>query len=534
MKWARTTVAMIAANVLIGTTLAHWMFPQPAPVERLVKNLTKYTSEHPNDASGHYALARVHSMAYVLGYAELDTFGNRGKGDREDKPDAIGPRDIPSDESSPKPGPSLKPWREDGKAPRLTDAQRWGHLKDGVRSFERAIASPWESDSKWYKKLLDLSYAYMLEKGASDAARIDIIPGIDMEGEIDPAIRQKVLELVTAASTAPKDQAPARDTDLAKALQTHGAPAWRVLLEFRGDANECVRALVQRSLERYWKDRAIAFYLRAFRANIDHDLVDEDHMMSGPDAIKEMASHEAGIAFIRLIKERDMSDDDRESLREVERGIDRLKARNWSGGYITPIVFSFTDHASFAELLEPRAEVWFDLAGTGQPRTWPWLRPTTGILVWDPDGKGRITSGRQLFGSVTWWIMFPDGYRAMDALDDDRNGQLSGFELKGLAVWFDRNQNGVSDAGEVTPIERLGVASLATCGVTGTADDGRSLVHERGMTMTDGRVLPTYDWVVSPIVDRATPAPVYLEWSIVVAFAATWSGVFLFTSRHRP
>ncbi|MBT3202234.1 MAG: hypothetical protein HN350_20220, partial [Phycisphaerales bacterium] len=48
----------------------------------------------------------------------------------------------------------------------------------------------------------------------------------------------------------------------------------------------------------------------------------------------------------------------------------------------------------------------FDLDGDGRAQSWPWVKPTTGILVWDPSGQGRITSGQQLFGSVTIWMFF--------------------------------------------------------------------------------------------------------------------------------
>ena len=79
-----------------------------------------------------------------------------------------------------------------------------------------------------------------------------------------------------------------------------------------------------------------------------------------------------------------------------------------------------------------------DLAGSGQAQPYTWVQPDTGILVWDPWSEGRIRSGRQLFGSVTFHMFWSDGYRALDALDDNRDGELRGNELKGLAAWFDR------------------------------------------------------------------------------------------------
>lgn len=102
-----------------------------------------------------------------------------------------------------------------------------------------------------------------------------------------------------------------------------------------------------------------------------------------------------------------------------------------------PIVLSLRAGAVL-DLLAPAAQVRFDL-----------------------DGTGRVTSGRQLFGNVIWWMFWESGYQALAALDDDHDGWLQGRELAGLVLWFDRNQNGISDPGEVIPIEQAGVEALA-------------------------------------------------------------------------
>src|SRR5262249_19684687 len=109
--------------------------------------------------------------------------------------------------------------------------------------------------------------------------------------------------------------------------------------------------------------------------------------------------------------------------------------------------------------------------------------------------SGKITSGKQLFGSVTWWIFWENGYQAMDSLDNNRDGRLSGDEFKGLAVWIDRNSNGVSDSGEVMSLESIGVTAIET---HPTGKDGKSPMNSVGMRMKDGRILATWDWVVSP------------------------------------
>ena len=121
----------------------------------------------------------------------------------------------------------------------------------------------------------------------------------------------------------------------------------------------------------------------------------------------------------------------------------------------------------------------------GEGRSARKVVPRRALAEWDPDGRGDICSGQQLFGSVSWWLFFRNGYEALDALDDNRDGSLAGTELKGIAAWFDADSDGRSDPGEVTPVERLGVVALST---QVTSYDGDSPMSDRGVTMADGRV----------------------------------------------
>ena len=92
-------------------------------------------------------------------------------------------------------------------------------------------------------------------------------------------------------------------------------------------------------------------------------------------------------------------------------------------------------------------------------------------------------------------MFWEDGYRALDALDDNRDGKLDGDELRGLAVWFDRNSNGRADAGEVVPVEKCGIRDISA---RATSKSGMSPCNSAGITLQDGSVLPTYDWVAQP------------------------------------
>ena len=93
-------------------------------------------------------------------------------------------------------------------------------------------------------------------------------------------------------------------------------------------------------------------------------------------------------------------------------------------------------------------------------------------------------------------MFWSDGYRALDALDDNRDGALTGAELEGMAVWFDRNQDGVSQPGEVIPIARTGIVAIS---VRANGRSGEPLMNPAGITMADRRAIPTYDWSTTPL-----------------------------------
>jgi hypothetical protein len=162
------------------------------------------------------------------------------------------------------------------------------------------------------------------------------------------------------------------------------------------------------------------------------------------------------------------------------------------GRAITPIVTPVSDANRLDALVDPEARVLFDLDGSGLPKTWSWITPAGAWLVWDPRGTGRITSGLQLFGAVTWWMFWHDGYEALEALDDDGNGVLEGAELKGLALWRDANGNGVSEPGEVRPLNEYGIIRVEC---RPSSRDGGIPQHPEGMRTVGGLTRPTYDWM---------------------------------------
>jgi tetratricopeptide (TPR) repeat protein len=175
---------------------------------------------------------------------------------------------------------------------------------------------------------------------------------------------------------------------------------------------------------------------------------------------------------------------------EINQLNSRKKTVAGIGRSITPILIPLTD-APFAGLVNPKANVAFDLDGSGQSRQWGWITPNAAWLVFDGKQTGQITSGLQMFGSVTFWIFWRDGYQALGSLDANGDGLLNGAELNGLALWQDINGNGISESGEVKPLATYGIDQLSCRGEYAGPGLRQS---PQGIRFKDGSVRPSYDW----------------------------------------
>ncbi len=160
---------------------------------------------------------------------------------------------------------------------------------------------------------------------------------------------------------------------------------------------------------------------------------------------------------------------------------------------VTPILIPLIGKFAFDELVNPRADVLFDLDGSGTSKKWGWITTNAAWLVYDKESIGRITSGLQMMGNVTFWIFWENGYQPLVALDDNGDGVVSGTELKGFALWLDRNSNGISESGEVRAVQEFGIISISTKHELHKAGIPWS---PQGVTLTNGTTLPTYDWIV--------------------------------------
>jgi len=111
----------------------------------------------------------------------------------------------------------------------------------------------------------------------------------------------------------------------------------------------------------------------------------------------------------------------------------------------------------------------FDLLGQGPVQT-AWMRDgADAFLVLDRNGNGRIDDGRELFGEAVGLDNKStlDGFEALSLVDDPRHGGNADGRVTArdklfsrLALWSDRNLDGVSQPGELRSLAQAKVSEL--------------------------------------------------------------------------
>jgi tetratricopeptide (TPR) repeat protein len=188
-------------------------------------------------------------------------------------------------------------------------------------------------------------------------------------------------------------------------------------------------------------------------------------------------------------------DKDKEEIAKLKERAEQLKKLPRP---ITPIAVPLKDGLTASAIENRTARVAFDADGTGLRKNWTWITTDAAWLVHDPKHTGKITSALQMFGNVTFWLFWDTGYDALAALDDDRDGKLSGAELVTLALWHDANGDGVSDPGEVKPLAAYGIVALSYRHERDAAHPDRIAFAKAGVTFKDGTTRPTFDLVLHP------------------------------------
>lgn len=457
MTWTFGRVAAFAGLAAVSAAAAaEFAEPADVPVDRLLRNTAAYVRENPDDPQGYYVLARINALAYVLRSGKLPSYGE-GSGSK-----------LPGTEL-----PCRPRWPGVGGGDGPAGGSLAQFLKDSLRNFGKAVAMEPKNG------LFRLGLAYILEKGAPDA--FELPPGVEVPKTTEEEAREIEAWVGRLGDEAAREK-----------LISLGARGAAAVLPRLEDGNPEVRAAARKVLARFWTDRSFAEYVEAFRLSSSADGKLRQRPLQG---IEWLVSFEAGQGLLRRLQSKALSEEENRLAGEVREHLKKLEGL--PHGKITPVIFSLDGRGGLRDLLAAGAVAEFDLDGDGKAEAWPWVRPDTVFLAWDPAGTGKIASGRQLFGSVTWWMFWNDGYHALDALDDDRDGWVSGGELRGIVGWQDRNLNGRSDPGEAVPVTALGVEAIRT---RATHLDGGCPASAGGLRLGGGRFADTFDWVARPAV----------------------------------
>ncbi|MEP6763203.1 MAG: tetratricopeptide repeat protein [Gemmatimonadaceae bacterium] len=189
--------------------------------------------------------------------------------------------------------------------------------------------------------------------------------------------------------------------------------------------------------------------------------------------------------------------------REIARLRDTIETEHMRMRTVTPIAIPLRDGMTAGNVESSGARVKFDADGSGLQRNWTWITRNAAWLVYDPKHSGHITSSLQLFGNVTFWMFWANGYNALSSLDDNHDGKLTAHELEGLALWRDANANGISDPGEVQSISKYGIIALSCVSERDNSHPDRIAFSRGGVTFRNGKTRSTFD-----IVLHAQPAAI--------------------------
>jgi tetratricopeptide (TPR) repeat protein len=163
---------------------------------------------------------------------------------------------------------------------------------------------------------------------------------------------------------------------------------------------------------------------------------------------------------------------------------------------VSPIAVPLRAGLQATDLEDRSARVAFDADGSGQQKHWTWITTDAAWLVYQR--PARIDSALQLFGNFTFWLFWSNGYEALAALDDDRDGTLMTGELAELALWQDADGDGRSDDGEVQSLAAHGIVAVSYEYRHDLQHPDRIAYAPAGVVFADGSSRPTYDLMLHP------------------------------------
>ncbi|WGL98271.1 hypothetical protein QE177_14040 [Arsenophonus sp. aPb] len=131
--------------------------------------------------------------------------------------------------------------------------------------------------------------------------------------------------------------------------------------------------------------------------------------------------------------------------------------------YRTPLIIDLNGDG--VQTVADSLGVSFDFAGKGKKAQTGWVHPDDGLLVWDKDNDGVISSGEELFGEdslLANGTKAKDGFSALAPFDNNLDGLIDKKDnlWSEIKIWQDKNTDGISQANELTAMESIGIKSI--------------------------------------------------------------------------
>jgi hypothetical protein len=134
----------------------------------------------------------------------------------------------------------------------------------------------------------------------------------------------------------------------------------------------------------------------------------------------------------------------------------------------SPIVLDYTNVGRPLFTSIDDSKVRFDLNGDGVTERTGWIGGFggVGLLALDHNGNGQVDNGLELFGEGTKIVSngkkARDGYAALAQYDSNRDGVIDAKDAvySKLVVWFDKNKDGHTSAGELVSLASTGVTKI--------------------------------------------------------------------------
>ena len=137
--------------------------------------------------------------------------------------------------------------------------------------------------------------------------------------------------------------------------------------------------------------------------------------------------------------------------------------------------------------------VMFDLNAEGYAVHVGWISPKDGFLALDRDHDGKITDGRELFGTSTVLLdgqKAKDGFVALAAIDTNHDGKIdkNDEQFNDLLVWSDVNQDGFSQSNELHSLKDFDITEINLgAHAVSVMDQGNWIGLESTYTTADGK-----------------------------------------------